>query len=111
MLATRAPQLTLNLLKEWIIVFSKADMPQKTACLHYVAPWLSNLDLSMKPSQEDATDKIKQVENIIRSLISITVAERGVGPSQRTRLIGLAITLGDCCASLEYHSCISRGVD
>ncbi|KAK4687682.1 neurofibromin 1, partial [Tremellales sp. Uapishka_1] len=75
-LATSAPHLTLEFLKEWAIGFAKADTPQKTACLYYVAPWLANLEAYSRPSREDGTDSTKQVGEIVRSLISLTVSER-----------------------------------
>ncbi|WRT69099.1 uncharacterized protein IL334_006083 [Kwoniella shivajii] len=75
-LANSVPHLTLEFLKEWTIGFSKADTPLKTACLLYVGPWLSNLDQFSKPTREDGMESIKQVKEIVRALIGITVAER-----------------------------------
>lgn len=75
-LATSAPNLTLEFLKEWTIGFAKADTPQKTACLHYVGPWLNNLELFAKPTRDDGVESVKQVAEIVRSLISLTVAEK-----------------------------------
>jgi len=75
-LATSAPNLTLEFLKEWTIGFTKADIAQKSACLHYVAPWLSNLDLFAKPTRDDGVENIKLVAEIVRSLISLTVSEK-----------------------------------
>lgn len=75
-LATSAPNLTLEFLKEWTIGFAKAETPQKTACLYYVGPWLGNLELFAKPGTDDGIDGVKQVADIIRSLIALTVAER-----------------------------------
>lgn len=82
-LATSAPQLTLELLKEWIIGFSKADVIQKTACLQYIRPWLVNLEVFAQPSRDDAAESVKQVNDIIKGLIAITVAERQVSTSPR----------------------------
>ena len=76
--ATSAPHLTLEFLKEWTIGFAKADTVQKTACLHYVTPWLANLQDFAKPSREEGLDSVNQVADVVRSLISITVSERGV---------------------------------
>lgn len=78
-LANSAPHLTLEFLKEWVIGFSKADTPLKTASLHYVGPWLANLDQFSRPTRGDAEESVKQVRGIVRSLVSITVAERRVG--------------------------------
>ncbi|ORX39325.1 putative ras GTPase activator [Kockovaella imperatae] len=75
-LALSAPHLTLELLKEWSIGFTKAEASQKIAALHYVQPWLANLDRFARPSRDDGVDSIKQVEHIIRSLAAITVSER-----------------------------------
>ncbi|OXB36317.1 neurofibromin 1 [Cryptococcus neoformans] len=75
-LANSAPHLTLEFLKEWVIGFSKADTPLKTASLHYVGPWLANLDQFSRPTRDDAEESVKQVRGIVRSLVSITVAER-----------------------------------
>nr|XP_031861450.1 uncharacterized protein CI109_003054 [Kwoniella shandongensis]KAA5528522.1 hypothetical protein CI109_003054 [Kwoniella shandongensis] len=74
-LATSAPHLTLEFLKEWTIGFAKADIAHKTACLHYVGPWLLNLDQFSRPIREDGPDPIK-VREIVKSLISLTVTER-----------------------------------
>lgn len=75
-LATTAPNLTLEFLKEWTVGFAKADTPQKAACLHYVGPWLKNLELFAKPSRDDGVESAKQVADVVRSLIALTVAER-----------------------------------
>lgn len=80
-LAKSAPQVTLEFLKEWAIGFAKADIPQKTACLLYVGPWISNLNTFAKRSRDDSQDAIKQVGEIIRSLLSITIVERKVSSS------------------------------
>nr|XP_018259204.1 neurofibromin 1 [Kwoniella dejecticola CBS 10117]OBR81362.1 neurofibromin 1 [Kwoniella dejecticola CBS 10117] len=75
-LAASVPHLTLEFLKEWTIGFGKADTPLKTACLHYVGPWLVNLDQFSRPTKEDGLESIKQVREIIRAFIGITVTER-----------------------------------
>ncbi|KAL7420982.1 Ras GTPase activating protein ira2 [Cryptotrichosporon argae] len=75
-LAVSAPQLTLEFLKEWTIGFAKADTAQKTACLQYVAPWLANLEHFAKPSRDDGLESVKQVGEIVRNLIGLTVVER-----------------------------------
>ncbi|KAK8844111.1 hypothetical protein IAR55_006905 [Kwoniella newhampshirensis] len=75
-LATCAPHLTLEFLREWAIGFVKGDIMHKTACVHYVGPWLSNLDNFSRPTREDGSESIKQVREIVKSLISLTVAER-----------------------------------
>ena len=77
-LADAAPNLTLEVFKEWTIGFSKADTSQKTACLSYVVPWVANLDLFSKPCLEDGIESRKQVVEIIRSLVAITTSERRV---------------------------------
>lgn len=76
--ATSAPHLTLDFLKEWTIGFTKADLSQKTACLYYVAPWLVNLDRFARPSREGGIETVEQVGEIMRSLLSVTVAEHQV---------------------------------
>jgi neurofibromin 1 len=86
-LATTAPQLTLEFLKEWTIGFGKADTVQKTGCLAYVGPWLGNLAVFAKPSREDSVETMKQVGEIIRSFIAITVAERRVSPDNWSGVI------------------------
>jgi neurofibromin 1 len=78
-LARNAPYLTLEFLKEWTIGFGRADVAQKTACLQYVGPWISNLEAFASPSRDDAEESCKQVAEIIRSLIAITGFERKVG--------------------------------
>ncbi|ODN95826.1 neurofibromin 1 [Cryptococcus wingfieldii CBS 7118] len=75
-LANSATHLTLEFLKEWTIGFSKADIIHKTASLHYIGPWLLNLDQFSRPTRDDAEESVKQVKEVIRSFISITVAER-----------------------------------
>ncbi|KIR99934.1 neurofibromin 1 [Cryptococcus deuterogattii 2001/935-1] len=75
-LANSASHLTLEFLKEWVIGFSKADTPLKTASLHYVGPWLAHLDQFSRPTRDHAEESVKQVRGIVRSLVSITVAER-----------------------------------
>lgn len=77
-LAKNAPYLTLEFLKEWTIGFGRADVAQKTACLQYVGPWISNLEAFASPSRDDAEESCKQVAEIIRSLIAITGFERKV---------------------------------
>ena len=77
-LATAASHLTLEFLKEWTIGFSKAEITQKIASLQYVQPWLANLDTFSRPSRETGIESIKQIEEIVRSLAAITVAERRV---------------------------------
>jgi neurofibromin 1 len=77
-LARNAPYLTLEFLKEWTIGFGRADVAQKTACLQYVGPWISNLEAFASPSRDDAEESCKQVAEIIRSLIAITGFERKV---------------------------------
>lgn len=90
-LAKRAPQLTLEFLKEWTIGFAKADMPQKTACLLYVGPWLASLGTFAKRSREDSVEAIKQIGEIVRSLLSITVAERKVSHGRKRRVLALRL--------------------
>jgi neurofibromin 1 len=80
-LAKSAPQLTLEFLQEWAIGFAKSDLPQKTACLLYVGPWISNLNTFAKRSRDNSEESIKQISEIIRSLLSITIAERKVSQS------------------------------
>ncbi|WWC91180.1 uncharacterized protein L201_006121 [Kwoniella dendrophila CBS 6074] len=75
-LAASVPHLTLEFLKEWTIGFNKADITLKIACLHYVGPWLVNLDQFSKPTKEDGVEGMKQVREIVRDLIGITLAER-----------------------------------
>ncbi|OCF79181.1 neurofibromin 1 [Kwoniella mangroviensis CBS 8886] len=75
-LAASVPHLTLEFLKEWTLGFGKADTPLKTACLHYVGPWLVNLDQFSRPTKEDGLESVKQVREIVRALIGITVTER-----------------------------------
>lgn len=77
-LANSASHLTLEFLKEWVIGFSKADTPLKTASLLYVGPWLAHLDQFSRPTRDHAEESVKQVRGIVRSLVSITVAERRV---------------------------------
>ena len=84
-LAEAAPNLTLEVLKEWTIGYSKVDTSQKTACLSYVVPWLANLDLFSKPCLEDGVESRKQVAEIIRSLVAITISERRVSSDMMTR--------------------------
>jgi neurofibromin 1 len=76
-LAASAPHLTLDFLKEWTIGFVRADVPQKTACLQYVVPWIANLGAFAMPTHGDYAGSKKQVEEIIKNLISITTAEQG----------------------------------
>ncbi|OCF40958.1 neurofibromin 1 [Kwoniella heveanensis CBS 569] len=75
-LSSCVPHLTLEFLKEWTIGFSKSDTPLKTACLHYIGPWLLNLDQYSRPTREDSAESIKHVRDIIRAFISLTVAEK-----------------------------------
>jgi neurofibromin 1 len=79
-LAQAAPHLTLEFMREWTIGFGRADVSQKCAALHYVGPWLSNLEAFAKPSREreDIVETRKVVGEIIRGLVSLTVAERRV---------------------------------
>jgi neurofibromin 1 len=77
-LAATAPHLTLEFLKEWTIGITKASLSQKSACLYYVAPWLANLELYSRPGREEGASAIKQVGEIVRGLISLTVVEQRV---------------------------------
>lgn len=74
----------MEVLKEWTIGFSKADTSQKIACLGYVGPWLNNLNRCAKPSLEDGVESRKQVAEIIRSFIAISISERRVSPAFST---------------------------
>jgi neurofibromin 1 len=77
-LALSAPQLTLDIIKEWSMGFTKADTPAKTAALTWIGPWLANLEKFARPSSEDGADHVKGVAEVVRLLISVTVAERWV---------------------------------
>lgn len=74
-LAVNSPQLTLDFIKEWISSFPRSGIPQQTACVQYIGPWLPNLEAFAKPSRDDAAETVKQVTEIIRGLISLTVSE------------------------------------
>ena len=88
-LARSAPQLTPEFLKEWTIGFARGnDISQKCAALHYVAPWLANLQIFVLPSKEreDIRSSRKVVAEIIRGLVGITVTERRVSYIARCEL-------------------------
>ena len=87
-LASSAPHLTLEFLKEWSIAFARADMSQKSASLYYVAPWLVNLEIFAKPSREVGVQAVKLVEEVVRTLVSLTVGERRVSDARMGVLSG-----------------------
>ena len=93
------PQLTLELLKEWTIGFAQADITQKTACLHYISPWLSNLEIFAKPSREDGKQSVKLVAEIMRSLLAVTIAERTVCTFI---LLGTLFTVGIAAVPIHH---------
>ena len=114
-LASSLPHLTLEFFREWTIGFTKAPPVQKTACLHYLTPWLSNLELFAKPGRDDTVDTTKQAAEIVRSLVSLTVTERrglylAIQANIWTPLASSHDTLIDIIVSELLHAAIDAGV-
>ncbi|KAK3754965.1 hypothetical protein QZH41_017349 [Actinostola sp. cb2023] len=87
-LAAREPKLTLEFLEECINGFMKSNTELKHLCLEYMAPWLPNLTRFLKFSVKDA-QRIK-MNNILESLINITVTEQGaMNPSVQANIWGM----------------------
>lgn len=95
-LAHSAPHLTLDFLKEWTIGFSKGEISQKCAALNYVGPWLDKLDLFARPTRErsDVAAGIQSVQEIVRTLVTITLAERRVSSANQESIP--LLTLSAC---------------
>lgn len=114
-LALSLPHLTLEFFKEWTIGFTKAHTVQKTACLHYLAPWLANLEHFAKPGRDDNVDTTKSIAEIVRALVDITVAERrglylAIQASIWAPLASSHDTLIDIVLSELLHAAIDAGV-
>lgn len=82
-LAVAAPTLTLEFLKEWTIGFDKAGRAMQIAALHYIGPWLANLEDFARPSKPGGQESLKMVAEVIRGFISVTISEYVVSDTWR----------------------------
>lgn len=76
--AVAAPGVTLEFLLSFFEGFEKASMSQKTMCLHYMSPWLSNLAMFTHTSREQQGEYQKRIKEILGHLINITVKQPDV---------------------------------
>ncbi|UZJ51578.1 hypothetical protein CBS101457_000898 [Exobasidium rhododendri] len=73
--AVAAPGVTLEFLLSFFEGFERATTSQKTACLLYMAPWLSNLVMFTHTSRDDQREYLKRIKEILSHLIAITVKQ------------------------------------
>jgi len=85
--AVAAPGVTLEFLLSFFEGFERATTSQKTMCLHYMAPWLSNLVMFMHTSREQQAEYQKRIKEILLHLIAITQAARDVRSDAARRLV------------------------
>lgn len=71
--AVAAPGVTLEFLSSFFEGFEKAAPGQKTACLQYMAPWLSNLVMFTHSARDDQREYLNRIKEIFMHLITMTV--------------------------------------
>ncbi|PWN42984.1 hypothetical protein IE81DRAFT_366164 [Ceraceosorus guamensis] len=73
--AVAAPGVTLEFLLSFFEGFERATLSQKTLCLYYMAPWLSNLVMFTHTAREQQGEYQKRIKEILSQLIAITVKQ------------------------------------
>lgn len=73
--ALAAPGVTLEFLLSFFDGFERAAPSQKTVCLHYLSPWLSNLVMFVHTSREQQGEYHRRIKEILNQLISITTKQ------------------------------------
>ncbi|GAC96962.1 RasGAP group protein [Pseudozyma hubeiensis SY62] len=73
--AVAAPGVTLEFLLSFFDGFDRAAPSQKTVCLHYLSPWLSNLVMFVHSSREQLPENHRRIKEILNQLISITTKQ------------------------------------
>ena len=73
--AAAAPGVTLEFLLSFFDGFERATASQRTMCLHYMSPWLSNLVMFTHTSREQQGEYQKRIKEILNQLISITTKQ------------------------------------
>ncbi|SNX82669.1 related to Neurofibromin [Melanopsichium pennsylvanicum] len=73
--AVAAPGVTLEFLLSFFDGFERAAPSQKTVCLHYLSPWLSNLVMFVHTSREQQGEYHRRIKEILNQLISITTKQ------------------------------------
>lgn len=73
--AVAAPGVTLEFLLSFFDGFERAARSQKTVCLHYLSPWLSNLVMFVHTSREQQGEYHRRIKEILNQLISITTKQ------------------------------------
>lgn len=73
--AIAAPGVTLEFLSSFFEGFERANPSQKTACLQYMAPWLSNLVMFTHTSRNEQREYQKRIKEILSHLIALTVKQ------------------------------------
>uniref|UniRef100_V5ET08 Ras GTPase activating protein RasGAP n=2 Tax=Kalmanozyma brasiliensis (strain GHG001) TaxID=1365824 RepID=V5ET08_KALBG len=73
--AVAAPGVTLEFLLSFFDGFERASPSQKTVCLHYLSPWLSNLVMFVHTSREEQGEHHRRIKEILGHLISITTKQ------------------------------------
>ncbi|PWN51037.1 hypothetical protein IE53DRAFT_314631 [Violaceomyces palustris] len=73
--AVAAPGVTLEFLLSFFDGFERATPNQKTMCLYYMSPWLSNLVMFTHTSRDQQAEYQKRIKEILSHLISITTKQ------------------------------------
>lgn len=73
--AVAAPGVTLEFLLSFFEGFDSAATSQKTMCLQYMAPWLSNLVMFTHTARDQQPEYQKRIREILSHLIDITVKQ------------------------------------
>ncbi|KAK0540963.1 Ras GTPase activating protein ira2 [Tilletia horrida] len=73
--ATAAPGVTLEFLLSFFEGFQRASTSQKIVCLHYMAPWLSNLSTFAHATRDQHAEHQKRIKEILTHLINITTKQ------------------------------------
>ncbi|KAK0555397.1 Ras GTPase activating protein ira2 [Tilletia horrida] len=73
--AEASPRVTLEFLLSFFEGYQRATKSQKTMCLHYMAPWLTNLTTFAHSTREQQGEHQKRIREILMHLINITRKE------------------------------------
>lgn len=73
--AVAAPGVTLEFLLSFFEGFERATLSQKTMCLQYMAPWLSNLVMFTHTAREQQAEYQKRIKEILSHLINVTTKQ------------------------------------
>ncbi|CDR87933.1 related to Neurofibromin [Sporisorium scitamineum] len=73
--AVAAQGVTLEFLLSFFDGFERAAPSQKTVCLYYLSPWLSNLVMFVHTSREQQGEYHRRIKEILNQLINITTKQ------------------------------------